>query len=198
MTPQYDLDFDAAGEELQAPEPPASELLVPHLQLPKVSRNLTVKRAQQELVEGVKEGVKCQCCGKLAKVYRRKLNAGMAKALIILTHLSKLPVVSDEAGFVASADLFKTLGGQHRDWYLLAHWGLIERGTPTRSKTREGAGTWRPTFDGRMFVEKHANVARYAVLYDGVLIGYEGELVSVVDALGDRFDYSELMSWGGA
>jgi hypothetical protein len=199
---QYEIEFGDV-EELSPPEPPASTLTAAALQLPIVSRNLTVSRAQRALVDGVKDGCKCPCCGKLAKVYRRPLNAGMAKALIVLAKLSRDPGVADEYGFVSSADLFTTIRGKHRDWYLLAHWGLIESAPPSRSRSSEGSGRWRPTYDGRRFIWGGRNprgatlVSKYIVLYDGSLIGYEGELVNVVECLGEKFDYRELMSWGG-
>jgi hypothetical protein len=36
-------------------------------------------------------------------------------------------------------------------------------------------------------------VPTYAQIYDGRCLGYDGEPVSIVDALGKKFDYHELM-----
>ena len=49
------------------------------------------------------------------------------------------------------------------------------------------------TNEGRLFVQGEHQVRKLAVIYDGKCTGHEGPLIGIRDALGDRFDYPELM-----
>jgi hypothetical protein len=128
-------------------------------------------------------GARCPCCRQFAKVYERKLNAGMAVSLIRMyrvrggdwVHLpTEVPARSREEG-------------------KLAYWGLV---VEARTERPDGgrAGYWRLTPDGLLFVQGDKRVPKYAKVYDGRCLGLTGELVSIRNCLGDRFDYDELMS----
>ena len=47
----------------------------------------TIAEAKQYLRKNFKEGTVCPCCDKYVKAYKRKLNSGIARALIIMYKL---------------------------------------------------------------------------------------------------------------
>lgn len=128
------------------------------------------------------DGDVCPVCDQHFKVYRRKINTGMARSLIRMYRL----------GGVDFIHLPTTVGSRSREEGKLRYWGLVEE----MSAVREGgghAGYWRVTEAGEQFVIGALKVPQYAEVYDGNLLGLTGVFVNVVDALGDAFLYNELM-----
>ena len=73
------------------------------------------------------------------------------------------------------------------DYAMLKWWGLIE--APKGGKP----GMWRVTEAGERFVRGPLNVHSHVVMYDDRMLRFDGELTDIRGALGDRFDYDELM-----
>jgi hypothetical protein len=73
------------------------------------------------------------------------------------------------------------------------YWKLIEEDNGTRDDGSSRSGWWRVTDRGRDFVRNLIGIPKYARIYDGHLLGFEGEDVRITDALGTKFDYNELM-----
>lgn len=142
-----------------------------------------LSEAQQWLRNRVDKGDNCPCCSQFAKVYRRKINAGMAQALIVMYRQSggswfRMPSI---------AHLW-----QSRDEAALAYWGLIEEAQEPREDGGR-AGWWRLTQAGMLFASNRGTVPKYARVYNGRCLGLTGDPQSIIDALGNRFDYTELM-----
>lgn len=134
----------------------------------------------QEQAQG--DGAHCPCCGQFAKVYRRKINAGHAITLITLYR-----AVDMGWGHLATYDL-------SREASKLAYWGLIEEESDRRDDGGR-SGWWRITTPGFLFLQNRITVPKYALIYDGQLLKLDDtERVSITDALGTRFDYTELMA----
>jgi hypothetical protein len=149
-----------------------------------MSESMSLEEARAWLRERIDDGAKCPCCTQLAKVYRRKITSGMAQALIVMWRVHgdayfHLPSISDR--------------WRSRDESFLRFWGLIEEATEKRDDGGR-AGWWRVTPLGVAFVRGRERVPKYARIYDGRRLSLEGELISIFDALGERFDYRELMS----
>lgn len=142
------------------------------------------------------KGCRCPCCGQHAKMYRRPLNATMARGLVWL--VCEAP--RDEGGWVqVRQDGPKWLLQAGGEFAKLAHWGLIEeqpKDPDCRAKGRT-SGVWRPTSLGRAFVLAGALVPRKVWLYDNAVQGFSAELVSVQEALGEDFDLGEVLSASG-
>lgn len=147
---------------------------------------MNLEEAQDELRRRLLEGeaVECPCCTQLAKIYRRKIHATMARHLILMYRAD-----SDDGWF----HMGTVLGGPYGDAAKLSYWNLIEE-APERRVDGGRAGWWRVTDRGRAFVERELVVPEYARIYDGRLLSYEGDGVRITDALGEKFDYGELMS----
>lgn len=147
----------------------------------------TLEQAQEWLRKHVDEGAKCPCCTQLAKVYRRKINAGAARALV------RMVVRYGEGEWVhvpTTAD-FSRLGGE---WAKLRFWGLVVEQPEVREDGGR-AGYWQVTPLGRAFALGRARVPKYARIYDQRLLGLVDEqTVDIHDALGTKFNLEDLMA----
>ena len=120
----------------------------------------------------------------MAKVYRRRLNAGMARSLILMyraagTDWQHIPTT--------------TVGGS-REEGKLRYWGLVEDGGHTPPGGPR-PGVWRVTEAGESFVLGHLKVPAHALVYDSKLLELDasrGE-ITIRDALADHFSYILLM-----
>lgn len=137
------------------------------------------------------EGVVCPCCDQLAKSYWRKLYSRMARWLVwLMQEYEKRPrwLHVDEPGSLA----LRGPGGDHAKllyWYLvesLPHHGV--------SSEKRDSGLWRPTASGMRFAKGEIRVPSHVHLYDGKLLGYSQETITIQDALGEHYDYAELMA----
>ena len=138
------------------------------------------------LEDRLDEGADCPACGQRAQLYRRKLDAGMARVLIQM-HQRK----NRQPGRWVHVPSLGTPGG---DPIKTRHWGLIEKRDEVREDGSSRAGWWRLTDLGIQFVEDRVRVPKYAYLYSGVCVKLdEDETTSVTEALGTRFHYGELM-----
>lgn len=142
----------------------------------------TLDDARGWLRERVDDGATCPCCGQFAKVYRRKINGTMARALITLyRHAGRT---------YAHAP---SLPGDTHEMSQLSWWGLVEdEGTLRDDGGR--AGWWRVTDAGEAFVRDLSTVPKYARIYDHRCLNLVGDPVGIRDALGKRFRYDELMA----
>lgn len=146
----------------------------------------TLADARARVEEGRDEGVTCECCGQLAKVYRRKIHAVMARDLL----LSYRRADHDGRGWFHLPTLLPdTRGG---DFGKLAYWRLIEE-LPERREDGGRAGWWRITDDGEAFATRRLRVPKYARVFDSHLLGLTGPYAGIEDALGVRFRYDDLM-----
>ena len=139
-------------------------------------------------------GVFCPCCDQVAKVYRRKLNRAMAYSLICLYRLSQdLPQDEwmDVPALLTKHRLVAVL--RSREYQKLCYWGLLESKGDKRADGGK-AGMYRLTSEGKRFVSGTTAVPRHVVLYNGVVIEIDySQLITIREALGDKFNYDELM-----
>jgi hypothetical protein len=147
------------------------------------SMDLGTVRAK--LREKVWEGTVCPTCRQVVKAYRRSIHAGIAVAAIRLYQattpgeFAHLPTVEKPRRGGE--------GGKLRYWKL-----AVEEAERRDDGGR--SGWWCLTSAGRAFVEGRHRVQRYAWVYDGRLLRREGELVTITDCLGDKFNYADLMN----
>lgn len=85
------------------------------------------------------------------------------------------------------------LPARSREEGKLRYWGLIEE-SPIEREDGGRAGWWRVTAAGTDFVLGRSTVQKYARIYDDRLLGLVGDWINIYDALGDKFNYDELMS----
>lgn len=130
------------------------------------------------------DGVHCPVCDQFAKVYRRRLNASMVRALI---DMYKAGGIRD---YVHTPTLLK---GRRGEEARLSYWELTEELTERREDGGK-RGYWRVTRRGELFLHGVVTVPAYALVYDSQLLRLGGEPTNVLDALGTKFDLAELMA----
>jgi len=156
------------------------------LPLPIGNGAVTLDEARRVVEAGAVDGIECPCCGRLAKVYRRKLHREMAIFLCLLVRRA-----GPERAWVHVRDVLKgtrTAQKASTDGAYLVHWSLIEAKPGEHS-----AGMYRPTAMGASFVEGGLKVSSHVHLFNNEPVGFSETLVSIRDALGSKFDYDELM-----
>lgn len=144
-------------------------------------RDNSLGEVRDWVVERIEDGVECPCCDQHAQLYTRKLNSGMARVLI-----AQWTTARQE--FCHTATLVPRL----REGAKLAYWGLLESEGTLRPDGGH-AGRWRITDQGRLFVLGNLSVPRVARLYNGRVLELTGPLIDIQQALGNKFNYAELM-----
>jgi hypothetical protein len=148
---------------------------------------MTLGEAKMLLRELAYEGHACPCCTQLVKVYKRKVNSSMAADLIAMWR-----AFHREWGYLPDLRRHASLKG-NREESKLRYWGLVEE-EPERRPDGGRAGWWRVTPKGADWIQQRTWIPKYALIYDGKFLRYDGsERVTIRDALGDGFDYNELM-----
>ncbi|MEX2716777.1 MAG: hypothetical protein Q6370_010790 [Candidatus Sigynarchaeota archaeon] len=154
----------------------------------------TAEDAKVFVQQNLQQGVTCPTCGQFCKVYRRKLNATMALALILIYQFFKNNPHAEwlhVAAFLVKVKRDSSIAGG--DVVKLRYWGLLERAKGERDDGSDRVGRYRITELGRQFVEGKVKVASHVLLYNQMLLGVSSEMISIREALGTRFRYDELM-----
>lgn len=145
---------------------------------------LTLDGARDWLRNQVDDGAHCPCCGQYAKVYRRKINAGMAWSLATMYRKAGRDWIH----------LPTQIGARSREEGKLAYWNLVEQHPSPRNDGGK-AGWWRVTRRGELFVLDQIRLPKYARVYNGRCLSLDGtETVGIRDCLGTRFHYDDLMA----
>lgn len=150
----------------------------------------TIQEVKRLIASRIDDGVICPCCNRFMKRYKRKFNSGMAASLIFL-----VKACSDENGIFRWSEISKE-APRHvinsREIGKLVHWGLaVEK--ENKDKTKKMSGFWKPTVYGVNFVYADSVISKYVYLLNNVVTEFSDEKIDIFDALGDKFNYEELM-----
>lgn len=157
-------------------------------------RPQTLNSAREALMDQLHEGVVCPCCDQYAKVYRRKLNSGMVRALIWLVRQSGQSTTPGSAfPWTDVPATAPTWVQRSRELPKLAYWEMIEQRWNDADPTKRCSGIWRPTRAGERFARSEVPVSSHVYVYNGSVVGRSDRNTWVREALGVRFDYGELM-----
>lgn len=159
------------------------------LPLPVPTAGQTVAAAQKHLRSKAGDGVACPCCGRLAKVYRRKLHGEMAAFLCRLVRAS-----GPRRNWTHIRNVLRggrTTQKASTDGAFLVHWGLVER--KAAAPGQPSSGLYRPTPDGVRFANGRLRVPSHVYLFNNVKVALDVETVDVHEALGVDFSYLDLM-----
>jgi hypothetical protein len=163
----------------------------------------TIKEAKAHLRANYQKGVNCPCCDQFVKMYKRKLNSGMALFLIGLYKLyqrdfkTKLKCETSETlvfrGFYQNKEVFEMMNIKvtSLDYSVLKHFKLIEPRVSEGSK--KDSGYWRITNSGTLFVQNLIPSSKHVYIYNNTYQGCSEEEVGIYQVLGDKFNYEELM-----
>ena len=126
---------------------------------------------------------KCEHCGHVKKTWKKSIISTAVAALVRLVmvyggkpvHLDKFNVVQKD-----------------RNVSQLVFWGLVVPAINDDTGKR-ASGMWSPTQAGINFVNRKTVIQKYIITIENEFVGFDGEWIGVREALGKRFDYSELM-----
>ncbi len=150
--------------------------------------------ARKLLTQGLAgRGIECPCCRQFAKIYKRKLNATMAYAHVLVYRHFQVPR-GDEWLHVPQLLNGHGVVARGGDWSKLSFWGLLEEHPEDRDDGCKHAGMWRLTDAGRRFAAAVETVPKHLYFYNGQLIALSDERTFIREALGNRFHYDELMA----
>ncbi len=138
----------------------------------------------------------CPCCQQLVKVYERKINSGMARALILIYRSNTTANLGFDMNWIHVDRLLvekKAPTGARGDYHKLRFWGLLEQKVERREDDSLRNGFWRITPLGAKFVRGEATVPARAIIYNGECLGMEGANIGIKDAIANKFSYAELM-----
>lgn len=150
-----------------------------------------------ELVIGAASpgGTKCPTCSQHVQIYKRQINATMCEGLFILynyyikngldisepVHIPELLRVTETKTKVHPGDVAK-----------LRYWGLLN--ILTKERETDKSGYYVLLEKGVKFLCERISVPQYAVIYNGELICLTGQEITIRNALGRKFNYTELMN----
>lgn len=149
---------------------------------------MTLAQAREILHAEMNDGTKCPCCEQNVKVYRRALNASMARSLIWLVCFCK----NAPRWVNVPKDAPKWLQ-RSRELPKLAYWGMIVSRPNTDDPSKRCSGEWAPTQRGYDFAHGEIAVPSHVGVYNGTVRYYSEKLTTIQAALGKAFDYHELM-----
>lgn len=136
-------------------------------------------------------GCICPCCNQIIKVYKRALNSVMSRCLIRLYVIDKNNNKYHHVKKIVSG--ISDTGTN--DFSKLKYYGFIEEQPKDSSNTKtRTSGFWRITEKGRLFVENKTSAESHIYLCNASLLGFSETKTSIIESLGKKFNYNELMS----
>ena len=150
-------------------------------------------KVKEEFSSQLEKGTVCPCCGRFSKLYGRKINSSMAWTLLLVydfykkeknlrkwlkveSYLKELPAVPT------------SLRG---DFPKLRYWGLITQNPNEIEGVK--TGLYKITEKGINFCENKIRVSKIAFVHNKIVKSFSEEQIDIVEALGDRFSYRELI-----
>lgn len=142
----------------------------------------TVAEVKSWLSDNLDAGAECPCCLQTVKLYPRTITSPMARGLI-----KQYRAVGRD--FAHSAVLVKS---ETHEFSQLAWWGLVSE-LDERREDGGRPGWWQITPTGEDFVLGRLSLPKTAYVYNKRVRFFGTESVTIQEALGTRFNYSELM-----
>lgn len=148
----------------------------------------TLEAARDYVLANREDGVTCPCCQRLVRVYKRKLNSGMALAFLRLCRIHTTANRPVHAREVCEPT-------KNRDFSQLQYWELMIELPKTEDQHGRTSGFWLPTERGLAFFRGELRVPKYRVHASGEeeTIGWSPETTALREALPDGFDYDKLL-----
>lgn len=156
-----------------------------------IGDNSTLKQARDWLRQRLDDGEECPLCTQRAQTYKRKLNPTMVRTLALLARYQSM-VLLEADEYMHAPTVLADEASLAREVGKLAYWDLVIEGA---SKRGDGghAGMWRVSMLGLEFLRGEKKVYKYAKVFNGRRLGYDGERIGVTDVAG-AFDLRELLA----
>jgi hypothetical protein len=148
----------------------------------------TIAEARRWIIESAValKACKCPVCGQTAKLYPRKLSAGLARLLVDICRQTKDYPPRDRWVNISKDLIVHSDHPIPRDYSILRFWGLLEpaAGCPAH---------WRITDTGIAFVEGRMEVPRLIYLYNNNCIRMGTKTINCSDALKSEFRLKPML-----
>lgn len=139
-------------------------------------------------------GCICPLCKGKVKQYDRKIGIAAGRVMVTLYRNGEGREYVHVPTLVKTEPYLRGTAQQGGYGLLGQHWGLIEAQDGERDDGSKRTGWWRLTDEGRGFVRGEIEVPKKVRLYNGDFQRYVDMAPwSIEDALGERFDYRDLM-----
>jgi hypothetical protein len=155
------------------------------------ANRMDVEEAIRVIKRGARDGIKCPCCGRTVRIYRRKIHSEMCVWLFGLARLSR-----EDGGYYTTEDIVEVtrhLSSYGTDGARLRYWGLVKK-IDKENRAGAPAGSYSITEDGWMFLRSELLVSKYVEILNDEVLWRSKHKVYVRDCMDERFDYDEL--WG--
>lgn len=129
----------------------------------------------------------CPCCGRYAKIYRRQIHHSVARQLIAFYHLG------GHNGFIHISELKSAFLTGAGDFTKAKYWDLLDQQINNDDPEKKHSGLWFLTEKGRDYVLGRISIPKYVIVFDDKVLRFSDELSTIQDALGNKFNYEELM-----
>lgn len=147
---------------------------------------------QEEIKTNVADkGYICPCCKSFVKRYTRSFNSNMALCLILLYRENKNEFVKVEDFLIKKGH--KRCG----DFSYLTHYKFLEKKKGDRKDGSNRNGFYRLTSWGVLFCEQKIKAKKKFMILNNRFEGFVGEEIDILQALGTKFNYQELMTNNG-
>jgi len=144
-------------------------------------------KVRAEALEGA--DLRCPVCSRLVKLYKRRLHSEMVLWLAGLEFLCR------DGEYHTTLEIIQHtqhLEGRGTNGALLIHWGLIVK-IPVENRGNAPAGSYRITDKGKAFLAQRIEVPARAHFLCEELVGFSQETTTAAEAVGNKFDFNELM-----
>jgi len=153
---------------------------------------MSLEDARKQMMDAAHRsgGTNCPLCGKHVQVYRRKFNSRMALIMMDTFRVfERYPGRYLEIGNYC-AKRHGYISGEHAK---LVWWGMLKKQHVASERGAKSAGLYRMTTLGFDFVHHRVSVPSHVFEYRSAILKWEGQ-INIVDALGEGFNYHELMA----
>lgn len=158
--------------------------------LPSYPYEDTVEYERKRIGVAKVKGTVCKCCNSFLKVYHRRFHVAMAVTLIHLYKCKKDSWVNFDT-LIRERNLPPSF---RADLHKMLFWKLIEKKEGQKEDGNPNLGLYRITAKGGCFVRDEIKIPKYAEIYQDQLEGFSERMVSIKEALKEKFDYNSLMN----
>lgn len=137
--------------------------------------------------KNIDKGYVCEHCGSYVKRYRRSFNSNMAMCLWLLYKFNVKGFIKVEEFLIANGR--KRCG----DFSYLVHYRFLEKQSGKREDGSPRNGYYRLTSLGILFVEGKIKAHEKFYILHNQFMGFDGKEITLKEALGEKFNYDELM-----
>lgn len=149
------------------------------------------QKIRERYWEQARKGTDCPCCDRYGQIYRRHLYSRPA-----LTLVYTYPWFRNHPGEYLAVSKFcmRKYSFRSSENGKLVYFDMFEPRPGLRDDGSKRHGLYRITDLGVEFVLGRVKVQKTKVIYDDEIWSTEGPMIGIVEALGKKFDYHDLMS----